>query len=384
MHQCTAQTLFRKQEVFHTLIDFLGQIPDHRSDQGKRFSLPLIVCIVLFGFLKGKTAMEACVQFATTRRSWFARWFDLTHGVPNATTVTRALAVALPQDLITAVNHFTEAVDGIIVHTGISMDGKTIRAISGLKEGCKHFISLFSHNTCRILDQEGVISKENEITASPRMLERNCLLGSMVTADALLTQTRITKAIRQSGGDYLLVVKDNHPDLQEIFEPTFSDPLTHVVTDRWCEGRTTRHIHTTITLTQDVDIDDLHSRGWMDITVIGKLTRSGTRVNKGNLTEITETIFFISSRKDLTPQQAYTFLRSHWHIENKLHWQKDVTWREDRSRAKCGNTPSILSYLRSFALQCLRKQYPSMTQAVETFTEQPKVYLNLLASLQLV
>jgi len=206
----------------------------------------------------------------------------------------------------------------------------------------------------------------------------------MITADAMFTQTRVTRAIRFSGGDYLLIVKDNHPDLQDILIPTFNDSLTKTTTGVFKERRKTRLIKTTISLTQDLDLVDLHKHGWKNIALVGKLERVGKRFNKGNETTINETVFFITSRQDLTPQTAYSFLRNHWHIENKLHWQKDVTWSEDRSRARVGNTPSILSYLRSFALECIKRKYKSVTRAIETFTEEPSQYFQLLSTLQIV
>jgi predicted transposase YbfD/YdcC len=384
MNKCTAKTLLKTPGISERLVEVFDRIPDKRSDQGKRFSLALILCIVLFGFMKGKKSVEGCANFARVYKKWFALLFDLPYGIPVATTITRALAVTLPQDVIRFVKYFVRSLDGVVIERGMSIDGKTIKAISELKRGCKHFISLFTHTTCRILDQEGVASKENEITATPRLMERNNCFHSMITADALLTQTKITQAIREVHADYLLIVKDNHPDLQDILVPTFTDPLTNTTTAVFREKRRTRRMTTTMTLTSDLDLHDLHTHGWVDIAVVGKLERTGKRLNKGNLTTLNEIVFFITSRKDLTPGQAYEFLRNHWHIENKLHWQKDMTWAEDRSRARVGNTPSILSYLRSFALECIKRQYQSVTKAIEEFTEQPHIFFALLTKLQIV
>lgn len=384
MNKFTAHPLIEKPVVFHSLVDALRVVPDQRCDQGKRFELAYILGLVLLGFLKGKTSVEACVSFATSRKRWFSVWFDTTHGVPDATTVIRTFAITEPQDVIQAINQFLVVIEGVVIEAGISLDGKTIRAISELQDGCRHFLSLFSHTTCRILDQEGVVKKENEITATPRLLARHCLLGSMVTGDALLTQTKITKAIRDAGADYLLIVKGNHPDLLSILKPTFTDPLTQKVVDIFSQTRKTRMVEAVITMTRSLDLIDLHQLGWQDIAVVGKLERTGIRQTKQNLKPISETIYFISSRPDLTPQQAYQFIRNHWHIENKLHWQKDVTWKEDRQRTRTGNAPSILSYLRSLAIQFVRQKHDSVTKAIEQFTEQPQTYLNLLTQLQIV
>lgn len=384
MTQCTAHTKLNKSAVLTSLIECFKLVPDHRSDQGKRFELAFLLSIVFLGFLKGKTSIEACVGFAQARKRWLTRWFDLTHGIPADTTIGRALAVTFPSDLIRAVNQFLASYEGVTIEAALSLDGKTVKAISEIKEGFRHFLSLFSHTTCRILDQEGVTGKENEITATPRMMVRNVLVGSIVTADALLTQTRVTQSIRQAGGDYLLIVKDNHRDLKDILAPTFTDPLTKTVVDIFYEMRKDRQVETVVTLTQDLDLAALQQDGWCDLAVVGKLERRGKRLSKRTQTIINETIYFISSRAELTPQAAATFIRQHWHIENKLHWQKDVTWREDRQRTKTGEAAGILSYLRSLALSCIKQKYTSVTQAIETFTEKPKAYLALLTQLHLV
>ncbi|MBN2228247.1 MAG: ISAs1 family transposase [Candidatus Thorarchaeota archaeon] len=343
-----------------------------------------IICIVLLGFIKGKVSIESCVRFTTVRKRWFARWFDMDHGVPNATTISRALSVTKPQDIIKSVNRFMLHLEGVVIEAGLSLDGKTIRAISELKNECKHFLSLFSHTTCRILDQEGVYTKENEIPATPRLLSRHTLMGSMITGDALLTQTNITQAIKESGGDYLLMVKGNQSGLQDILKTTFKDPLAKTDCDIFHRYRKTRSIETTITITKDLDLQDLNDQGWEDIALVGKLERTGVRIHKGNPKHINETIYFITSRASLTSKEAYQFIRNHWHIENKLHWQKDITWKEDRQRSTTGNTPDILSYLRSLALSLIRQKYISVTRAIDTFTEQPSQYLNLLTQLSLV
>jgi len=384
MINSTTQNQFEKPSVFLPLVRSLQNIPDNRRDQGKRFELAYILSLVLLGLVKGKTSIESCVEFGLARKKWFSRWFDVSHGVPNPTTVSRALAITPPQDVISIVSSFSSKMNGFVSETGVSIDGKTIKAISELKNGIHHFISLFSHTTCKILDQEGVVCKENEIVATPRLLTRQYLPGTMITGDALLTQKKITKAVRKGMGDYLLVVKSNHPYLQNVFEATFADRFTKTKEQIFRETRKTRSIMTTISLTKSLDLDDLQSQGWCDLALVGKLHRQGTRTTKRAKTNIDETIYFITSREGLTPEQAYSFLRNHWHIENKLHWQKDITWKEDRQRARVGHTPSILSYLRSFALQCIRTKHCSVTRAIESFTEKPRTYFDLLRQLQLV
>ena len=168
MSQYTTQSTLEKPEVFLSLVSVLRTVPDHRSDRGKRFDLAYIISLVLLGFIKGKVSIEACVEFGRARKRWLSHWFDTIHGVPDATTISRALALTSVQNIIQAVNRFVAVAEGVVVEAGVSLDGKTVKAISEIKRSCRHFISIFSHTTCRILDQEGVVSKENEITATPK------------------------------------------------------------------------------------------------------------------------------------------------------------------------------------------------------------------------
>lgn len=384
MKQYTAQETINKLENDFTLVEELCQVPDKRSDQGKRHSLGLILSLVLLGFLKGKTSIEACCEFGGYRLSWFEEWFgDLPHGIPDPTTVSRALAVTDPEDVVWATNRFFNSLITRL-ESVMSLDGKTIRAIHACKNAvATHMLSLFS-DMGRVVDQEGVATKENEITAAPRLLSRQVLLGATITADALLTQKRVTKAIIDNHGEYLLPVKDNHPDLQAVIRPTFTDPLSQIKTATTTENRKTRVVTTTIALTSSIDTQALRDEGWEGISQVGKLTRTGWRIYKGRRTHIDETIYVIASDPGLTPQEALTINRKHWGVENKLHWQKDYTFGEDRQRARIKHTPALLSYLRSVAVSLLRQLYDSITKALNQFAEQPEVYQQMLTSLKIV
>lgn len=379
MNKYTAPTT-----ITTTLIEALCNVPDNRSDQGKRHSLGLILSLVLLGFLKGKTSLEACSDFGKHRLAWFQSWFgDLHHGIPDPTTVSRALSVTNPQAVIMVISQFfDQLIDELEVV--MSLDGKAIKAIHACQDECMtHMLSLFS-SMGRVVDQEGVSKKENEITAAPRLLSRQVLLGATITADALLTQKRITQAIINNHGDYLLPVKDNHQDLQDVIAPTFTDPLSKIKAASDTVYRKTRLVTTTISLTPSIDTKALRDDGWVGISQVGKLERSGWRIHKGNKTAINETIYLITSDPTLTPEKALTINRAHWGIENKLHWQKDYTLGEDRQRTRNKKAPEILSYLRSTAIGLLRQLFDSITKAINQFNENPRAYKHMLTRLCIV
>jgi len=385
MYKYTAQFKINKSSDFpSTLIKKLCSVPDGRLNQGKRHSLGLILSLVLLGLLKGKTSTESFSEFGKYRFAWFKKWFGkLEHGMPCARTIDRTLAKTNPKNLVKVVNmffnqHFSK------IEKVMSLDGKTIKAIHGCrKKLTTHMLSLFS-SLGRIVDQEGVESKENEITATPRLISRNVLLGSTITTDALLTQKKIVRAIINNHGNYLLPVKGNHPELQDIIKPTFTDPLSVKQIASFTNKRKTRNITTIITLTKSFDIQALRDDGWVGISQVGKLERRGWRVHKGNKTKMNETIYLIASDPDLTSKQAFQINREHWGVENKLHWQKDYTFHEDRQRSRTKHAPEVFSYLRSVAVSLLRLTVNSITKAINQFNEQPQVYKKMLTNLNIV
>jgi len=205
------------------------------------------------------------------------------------------------------------------------------------------------------LGQVAVDTKSNEITAIPLLVEMLDLRGCIVTLDAMGCQKEIAAAIRKQDADYVIAVKDNQPTLhqalQDAFiahgEGDFSDPaLRRLKTVERGHGR----IETREYVTAPVP-PALVSQGlWKDLRSIGVVVR--TRVVNGQ--ESNEVVYYIST----LPPKVRTFakaVRAHWGIENRLHWSLDVTFAEDRSRARKDHSPANLAMLRRLALSILQQ-----------------------------
>jgi predicted transposase YbfD/YdcC len=236
---------------------------------------------------------------------------------------------------------------------GIGVDGKTLRGSSKQGNTESHLLSCLSHRLGIVLSQVAVSDKTNEITKVDVLLEGLVLTGRVVTGDAMITQRSIAKNITDRGGDYLLVVKDNQPqlldDVKMSFEPYWwlKDSITSgSLTDSHAD-----RIHQ-----WDLKASTLLEgySNWPGLKQVLKLERVVS--NKSGTKERRETAYAITSlsRDRARPEQLIKLWREHWHIENRLHWVRDVTFEEDRSQARIGHIPQVMAALRNAAISLMR------------------------------
>ncbi len=348
------------------LIAFLSEIPDPRSAQGKRHSLVLILLIVFIAFLRGSKDLKDAHLFAIHANTLFRKHFPMLHGIPDPTTISRVFQELDPEQVIKAFVSFLKALH-IPLGSVVSFDGKTAKAVSG-KEAVRHMLSFFSHDFHLALGQVGVSAKENEIPAFGRLLSQLAqslpVSELLFLGDALHTQKETVTAILEKKADYLFVVKGNQKDLFEAIQIAFSETdmkniyqaenkpsFNKAIYDYEDVGRK-RSVTTTITSTHDKELISYinQTHGFEGIQTIGVLKRAGRRISKkGTVTEVDETIGFISSRI-LSAKEAAKHLRGHWCIENNLHWIKDVVFLEDKQTVRLGNAPQIMSFIRSMCI----------------------------------
>jgi len=251
------------------------------------------------------------------------------------------------------------------------MDGKTVR---GVPDGL-HLLAAYAHQTQVVLAQEAVDQKENEIVAAPRVLATLPLMDRVVTGDAMLAQRSLSQQVLAAGGDYFWVVKDNQPTLKRdiallFTEPPFGETFDYVE-DRSRHGgrQELRRLRASSALNDYLQ--------WPQVGQVCQLER--TVVCKGKTTR--EIAYAITS---LTPQKADAgrllgLWRGHWHIENGLHWVRDVVYGEDHCRIRCGQGPRACASLRNLALGLLRRAgVVAITEALERHSVFPHQALALL------
>jgi predicted transposase YbfD/YdcC len=374
---------FRRRFKRHhrTLLSCLQQIPDLRRDQGKRHALAAVLLLVFSGIFAQYSQISDIWRYGITHRKWLKKYVDLPHGIACETTISRVLAGC---DLEGVTKAFLSWLDMLVPgDRSASFDGKTMRGVHG-EEVIRHILSVFTHQTKQVLGQEGVDSKENEIPAAQRLLEKVQIKGLMLVADALHAQKETVKQIIKAEADYLVYIKGNQKHSLETLAANFADPRLQVETYQSSEYQKGRSITTTVRISHDLDLEELQT-DWPGVRWIGQVYRCGTRMHQGKETVVDETVYFICSRQELTAQQTARFIRSHWGIENHLHWQKDWTFHEDRHTLRSGVAPQVMTLLRSVCISvCHAVQVASVTQTLKTLQINPQVHHRFLAAVSVI
>lgn len=363
-----------------TLLHALTRVIDGRSNQGKRHPIENILFLLFCAILAGCTNVTQCWTWARHNRRWLKRSLDMPHDIPDPTTIAYALSICDVGSLVTAWNLWRRTIYSLERDTTASMDGKTMRGVHG-KDFIRHMLSLFTHDTQQTIGQIGVTLKENEIPAALRLFTQTGIAGMTIIADALHTQKDTVEAIRSGHAHYLLIVKENQRELADGIRMAVADPRLIFDTATDAQYTRGRSIETTVDLTHDPDICRyIASLGWRDVACVGCIQRRGTRMVRGMSTPVDETVYFISSRNDLTAEEAIRSIRGHWKIENNLHWQKDYTYDEDHQTVRLGNAPQVMSFLRSMAISLFKLfDFASVTDAVTNFRMSVPLHHRFLA-----
>lgn len=335
----------------------LRHVPDPRVVGRTRHLLIDILVMAVCGVIGNCDDWPDIALFAQQRLSWFKRFLKLPGGVPSPDTFERVFAALDPRAFERCCLAWLREVAGWVGVGHIAIDGKTLCGSAGAALGPLHLVSAWATQAQVALGQVAVDGKSNEITAIPKLLELLDLNGALVTIDAIGCQKAIAKKVVAGGGDYLLVVKANQERLLADIQQTVGQALDGELPAGVVRQSTTkeqghgRQEERSCVVVQHVaGIRD--RQAWSHLRTVGMCRRERT-VNGQTTTEV---CYFIGSRRMAARHYAQA-LRSHWGIENNLHWQLDVSFREDASRIENRHGAANFALLRKMALGLL-KQHP--------------------------
>lgn len=345
-----------------TLTEAFAGLSDPRTGPAQRHDLREMILLALCAVLCGADTWVDVAEWGEDNETWLRRYLVLERGTPSHDTFGRVFRIL---DATVFEQCFRQWISGLIgvVEGVIALDGKTL---CGSRDGgntALHMVSAFATASGLCLGQEGTRGKGNEIAAIKTLLDTLTLKGCIVTIDALGCQTEIAQKIVDRGGDYLLAVKDNQKILASALRDFFSDADTGGFgTLPVSRHETVEKDHGRIETRRALWVSDLAwldrpiRQHWPKLAGVGMLER----IREINGKTSTERAFYIGSKGIAHAESLATAARSHWGIENRLHWVLDVTFREDDGRVRKGHAPQNLSALRKFALSILRhdKQYP--------------------------
>jgi predicted transposase YbfD/YdcC len=336
------------------LADVFVSISDPRQASKVEHDLVELLVVAVNAVLVGADTFVEIELWAREKLDWLRGYLRLAHGIPSHDTFGRMFGLIDAEQFEAAFRRWVSSILPVLGAEIVALDGKTSRRSGGVDATALHLVSAFAAGAGLVLGQRATAEKSNEITAIPELLSTLALAGCTVTIDAMGTQTAIAEVIQKRGADYVLAVKDNQPKLSASIQ------------DFWRSFRTHPAAHTPHGFAQTVDkdhgrletrrcyvFDQLECldqpRQWKGLRcfVVLESERSiGDQTTR-------QQRFYLSSLAPDAPRIA-RIIRSHWAIENRLHWSMDVSFNDDQMRARTKAAAHNLAVLKHITLNLIR------------------------------
>ncbi len=337
-------------------IKYFASMQDHRLARKRLHDLKDIIAITIAAVICGASDWYEIADYGQKKQGWFKTFLALANGIPSHDTFNRFFAMAdskaLEQCFVNWVNSVAKITQGSIV----SIDGKCLRGSAEAKsQDFIHMVSAWCNTNNMVLAQQKVNDKSNEITAIPALLEVLFLQGCLVTIDAMGCQTAVAEKIVDKQADYILAVKGNQKVLEDDIKEAFGQGG---IEDEYTQkevGHGRIEVRTTSVIK---DLDWIcNKEDWKKLACIVMVFCR--RIDKKTGSEESSSRYYISS-KNTSAKEFGQAIRSHWQIENKLHWLMDVAFGEDQSRKQAGNAAQNFSLISKVALNMIRNHEPDV------------------------
>ena len=344
--------ILSENQRFASLIKHIEQIGDPRINRRKKHKYTSIIIMALCAMIGGADNYTSMAIFAQDRKHLFNQFLDLPHGIPSHDTFNRVLS----KTNSTTITHWLllwQSEEQCQFDKYVHIDGKMHKALKSRYH--MNIVHAWGAQTGSVINQVRVPRESNEIVAVPMLLKHMTLTNKVVTADALNTQKNIVRLIVEKGGDYILPVKANQhqffDDLKLFMDDVKNRVFKHIPVDYYQtfdkgHGRTELR-RCWATNVVDWLYQKTEWRGLYTIIVVESICRKKWGIQHSCR-------YFISS---LPPRakKALEIIRSHWHIENRLHWHLDTDFNEDRSTVRDSWGAQNINLLRCLSLSLLIK-----------------------------
>jgi predicted transposase YbfD/YdcC len=341
-----------------TLTDHFAELTDPRSDRTKEHKLIDIVTIAICAVICGADTWVGIETSGQAKYKWLKQFLELPNGIPSHDTFSRVFARLDGKEFQSCFLNWVKSISQLIPGEVISIDGKTLRHSYDTESNKKaiHMVSAWASDQKLVLGQRKVDEKSNEITAIPELIKVLELSGCLVTIDAMGTQKDIAKLIIAKGADYCLALKGNqgniHQDVEQLFKQALSQQWQNInhsffETVEKGHGRIEKRRYWTMGNVEFL----IDSDKWVGLESIGMV--ESERIVSGETSS--EIRYDLNSFRSNAQVFAHA-VRSHWGVENCLHWVLDLGFREDDCRIRKDNAPENFALLRHIAFNLLSQE----------------------------
>jgi predicted transposase YbfD/YdcC len=350
-----------EEQATESIAKHFRELKDPRTGNAKRHIFIEILIIAICAVICGADGWNDVELYGKNKKDWLKSFLELPKGIPSHDTFGRIFALIKPEEFQERFIEWIKAIEKLTAGQVIAIDGKQLRRSHDhdIGKAAIYMVSAWATTNQVVLGQRKVANKSNEITAIPELLKLLDLAGCIVTIDAIGTQTEIVKTIVEGGADYLLSVKENQEnlfdDIQYLFEVDAAKgfaQIPHSYAQKVNKGHGRLETRECWAIDTEEYLDYLRKRErWPGLKSIVRII---AKREIGEKIEI-QISYFITS----LPADAKTILkakRSHWKIENQLHWVLDIAFREDDSRVRKDHGPENLAVLRHMALNLLKNE----------------------------
>ena len=334
-------------------------LTDKRIKRKCKYKIWDIVCVALLAVISNCNEWEEIELFGIKNKEWLRKFLLLTGGIPSAQTYERVISILEPSEVNKICIEFSNILKEINKNQKemYHFDGKVEKGSSRKDGEIKplNVLNVFSSKYGICIDQEMIEEKTNEITAIPKLIERLDLKDTICTWDALNTQKENIKAVIEKGGDYVVALKRNQGNFYKDVQDYFDDDKLLVIESGY-EGSyslTRENSHNQIITYEYYQTEKVkwyfEKEKWEKLRSIGMVRKT---IEKSNGEKVVEKRYYISSllRDIETFSKA---IRSHWEVENKLHWQMDYTFKCDANQTANKKALFNLQIIKKFALNIL-------------------------------
>lgn len=348
---------------------YFAVMPDHRHASYLIHPLPTIIGITIAAVIGGAEDWYAVEDYGWEKKEWLSGFLDVRNGIPSHDTFNlffqRVDASALEQCFENWVSEVATLAEGRI----ISIDGKTLRGSTESKEpgSFLHMVSAWCAQNHLVLGQQKVNDKSNEITVIPALLDLLVVKGCLITIDAMGCQTKIAEKIVGKEAEYLLAVKEN----QEFLLDDIKEAFTHTVPkDTYKESQVGHGRVETRTTSVIEEVEWIcRKQQWKNLSSLIKVECS--RYNKKTQKQESSERYLISSKK-ASAQYFQEAVRTHWQVENNLHWMLDVIFSEDDSKKWAGNAAQNFSLISKVALNMIQNHKDTRNRGAKKISAKRK------------